>query len=535
MARSELILVYDVGTTGLKCAAFDASGGEVDATVAPYRTYYPRPGWAEQDPEDYRAAAIAATRALEARGAVDLGSVAVIGLSGHMNGCLPVDSSGAPLGRELIHSDSRSWRERESVLEIIDQDEFIERTGNRVDEHLSLPKILWIRRQEPERYRDAAFFLNAKDYLRSTLTGVLGETDYSDASLTCGMDIRARRWDRELLRELGLDPLKFPLLRGSAEVTGSLSATAAAALGLKAGTPVVTGGGDAACATRGAGIRDAAAAYACVGSSAWISTLLPRPAPDPRMQNFFDLDGVRCNLCGTVQSAGIAVDWALGLVSGLRKEGGAQKKVDFAAVEEAVGAVPAGADGVLFVPYLMGERTPYWDADARGAFIGFSLYHDRNTLLRSVYEGVAFALRDVLEVYRDLGLGVAELTLLGGGAASPLWRGIMRDTWNLPLRPHAAPLSATSLGAAMAAGVGVGMFRDLDEATELVRREEPIAASAPRAAVYGELYGIYREVYGTIKPIYEKLAAARPREENHRNEEAPDESGDNRKTGNPGR
>jgi len=496
----DAILVYDIGTTGLKCAAFSLSGVELRSATSTYRTFYPEVGRAEQDAEDFWTAAVEATGRVLSGGAVKRARILTIGLSGHMNGCLPVDGEGRPLCREIIHSDSRSVAECADILRTVPHETVYALTGNRVDEHLSLPKILWIKKNRPDLYRKTAFFLNSKDWLRGRLTGLGGQTDYSDASLVCAMDLRAGAWSRTLLKEVGLDPAKFPEIRPSAEFCGGLSREAARALGLAEGLPVVFGGGDAACATRGAGVTDTSSAYANIGSSAWISTLAEGPVMDPamRMQNFCDLDGRKCNVCGTVQSAGIAVDWALSLISG-----------DRAAMDEAVSSVPPGSDGILFAPYLMGERTPHWDANARGCFVGLSLYHGRAALIRAVYEGVAFALRDVFGIYRELGMSPCGLTLLGGGARSPVWRGIVAEVLGRPVLPHASPTNATCLGAAMAAGTGAGVWRSLDEAALIAKTMPEETPDPGRAAVYDRLYPIYSCLYERMKPIFDELALIR--------------------------
>ena len=506
MAGKDLLLVYDIGTTGLKCVVFSDQGQELLSASATYQTYYPGSGWAEQESQDFWIAAQRATAELQAQGTLHTDRIAAIGLSGHMNGCLAVSAAGEPLYRELIHADSRSVEERKDIQRRIGLENYYTLTGNRADEHLSLPKILWIQKNLPEVYRRTAFFINSKDYLRYRLTGRLGQTDFSDASLVCAMDIKQQRWSDPLLRELGLDTAKFPEIHKSSEICGPLSQEASRALDLPEGLPVVFGGGDAACATRGAGVRDLSSAYAYIGSSAWISTLAPGPVGDPkqRTQNFFDLDPRKCNVCGTVQNAGIAVDWAHGLVA---------ETLDYGPMDAEVAAVPPGSRGVLFAPYLMGERTPHWDANARGSFVGLSLHHTRSDLLRSVYEGVAFALKDVLNVYADLGIQPEHLTLLGGGSKSQVWRSIFSDVFALPIAPHSAPTNATSLGAAMAAAVGTGLYADLDSATRMAHVLPTETPSPGGIETYQQLYPIYRKLYQALRPITNDLANLRNTEE----------------------
>jgi xylulokinase len=426
-----------------------------------------------------------------------------------MNGCLPVDRVGNPLHREIIHADTRSSAECREILRIAPVSRIFQLTGNRVDAHFSLPKILWIKHNVPHVYKEAAYFLNSKDFLRSRLTGITGETDFSDASLVCAMDLAAGSWAEEYIKELGLDPAKFPRIRRSSDVAGRLTDSSASVLGLPSGIPVVAGGGDAACATRGAGVRDSSTAYIYLGSSAWMSTLSEEPLLDPgmRIQNFFDLDGRRCNVCGTVQSAGSAVDWAASLVG---PDAAADMVArDYSWIRRLVESVPPGARGLVFAPYLMGERSPHWDANARGTFIGFSLSHGKAELLRAVHEGVAFALKSVLDIYGEFGYRIGKLTLLGGGSMSAAWNRIFCDVIGKAVMTHPAPATATSLGAAMAAGVGVGRYSSLDVASALINCTEGLEPDPEAHRLYREIHEIFATVYERAKPIYDGLAQRR--------------------------
>ncbi len=505
------ILVFDIGTTSLKSAVFDASAQEAGSVSVSYETSYPAPGRAEQDPGMFWSAAVQGVRLLKEKGCLEGGELAAIGLAGHMNGCLPVDAEGQPTHPELIHSDSRSDAQCGEILSRISAEELYRRTGNRPAAHLSLPKMLWIKHHEPEAYKRTAWFLNSKDYLRCCLTGVLGETDFSDGSLTGALLLEQKDWDRELLKEIGLDPGKFPSLQRSTETAGTLCRRAAGVLELPQGIPVSYGGGDAACATRGAGVCDSSKAYASIGSSAWVSTLTKDPVLDEhmRMQHFFDLDGRRFNVCGTVQSAGIAVDWVLGVCADGRRLSGRE----YREIEASLAEIPPGSEGIVFLPYLMGERTPHWDAQARGAFVGFSLFHGRNELIRSVYEGVAFALRDCIEIYAQLDIPISEITLLGGGIRSRLWQEIICNVMNIPMGLHRMPTHAASLGAAMAAGTAAGIWKDLDAASAVSLADEHIEPNSEASRVYRNLYRTYSGMYERLQPVYSELAALRAKEE----------------------
>jgi xylulokinase len=498
------ILVYDIGTTSVKSAVFDSEGKPRFSVSAPYKTEYPRPGWAEQDPAQFWEAAVAGTKKMFALPEAAGLSIEAIGLSGHMNGSLPVDGEGNPVYPELIHSDSRSGVQCEKILSQFGTEELYAVTGNRTDVHLSLPKMLWLKDQEPEAYKRTRWFLNSKDFLRLKLTGISGVSDYSDASLTGVFNVKERAWAWDLIDGLGFSRSCFPEVRSSIENGGKLSKEAAAALGLPSGIPVSVGGGDGSCATRGSGISVQGEAYISFGSSAWISVLAPNPVFDPkkRMQNFFDLDGKNCNICGTVQSAGAAVDWVLGLLFGDAE----LPSEEYRRIEKELMSIPIGSGGVMFLPYLMGERTPHWDPAARGVFSGLSLSSGRENMIRSVYEGVSFALREVTEVYTDLAMKVTSMKLLGGGVRSVFWQKMICDILGMPVFIHPFPTHAISLGAAMAAGVSTGMWRDLDEACRVVSAgAERIMPDPVKTEAYEPLFAKYKNMYSALKPVFNEL------------------------------
>jgi xylulokinase len=271
------ILVYDIGTTSVKSAVFDLSGLPAGSVSMAYKTEYPRSGWAEQDPEQFWGAAVTGARELLALPEVSAFEIVVVGLAGHMNGCLPVDAKGNPCYPELIHADSRSGAQSARIRGLLGEDFLYRETANRTDEHLSLPKMLWLKDEQRAAFDRTAWFLNAKDYLRFKLTGVLGETDFSDASLTGAFNLEKRDWSWDIIDALEMSRDRFPVVRSGVERGGRLSKEAAAVLGLKPGIPVSLGGGDAACATRGSGVSGNGQAYISLGSSAWVSRLSPAP------------------------------------------------------------------------------------------------------------------------------------------------------------------------------------------------------------------------------------------------------------------
>lgn len=504
MKSRDCILTFDIGTTGNKCSIFDSKGSNLATVTISYKTYYPQPGWAEQDPEDYWNSVISGITLLYKNSPALIGRIAGIGLSGHMNGMLPVDKRGDPVFREIIHSDNRSESICREIREEIPDYEFFQITGNRIDSHLSLSKILWFRREYPELYRKTAFILQSKDFIAGRLTGVYGCTDYSDASLTCLLDINHKTWSDRILTAFNLDLGKLPVLLRSHEKVGGLSVQSAGLLGLPSGLPVFAGGGDASCSARGAGIGDFKTAQNYIGSSSWISLLSPKPLLDRgmRIQNFFDLDGESYNVCGTVQCAGIALDWMIDELGGIVSGEGR----DYLSIESAAAHSAPGADGIFFLPYLMGERTPHWNQNLKGCFLGLSLSHGRNDMVRSVFEGIAMALRDVLEVFEDNGLPVDTLSLTGGGAVSLFWNQMMSDIYNKPVKVPLNPKQATSLGAAISVAVGLEIFPSYTEAVKQISFERVLEPQKGVSTQYEVMFSVYRSLYQPVASLCDSIS-----------------------------
>ena len=499
--EKNLILTCDAGTTGCKCTIFDSHGQAVVSVRRNYETNYPQPNWAEQNPDVILEAVYSGIRELLQQ--VSAQRIACVGLSGTMNGCIPIDAEGHALHPNIIHSDSRTEEQAEKILQVISQQDFYRLTGNRLDSHYTLPKIIWFKENRPEIYAKARWFLNIKDYIYGHLTGRFGYTDYSDASLMAALDINNRRWASELLTDLDLDPERMPHLLVGHDVRGKITRDTYRQTGLITGTPVAIGGGDGACTARGAGVVDPGSAYCYIGSSAWVSQILPEPVLDPkaRIFNYLDLDGKSCHVCGTVQCGAAAFDWTLrNLFSGT------EKAMDISNVENMARQIRPGAEGVLFLPTLMGWRTPYWDANTKGCLMGFSLYHDRRHIARAVYEGIAFALNSCVSVMEECGAPMHSMMLTGGGARSGLWPDMLASIFNLTTQVHQTPGECTSLGAAIAAGVGTGMFAGYSEAAEVIKARSVHPPIAAWQKAYSEVYAIYADIYDRIKPLNDRIA-----------------------------
>lgn len=502
MAAEHLILAHDLGTTGNKASLFNLDGATLASTFVAYPTAYPQPNWAEQDPADWQRAVFDSTRQLMAGTSIPAGQVAVVGFSGHMQGALLVDRDGAPLRPAIIWADQRAIPQAGWMRQNCGEELIYRLTGNRVSPAYTAAKLLWIRDNQPDIFRNTHRLLQAKDYAAFLLTGVFA-TDYSDASLTQLFDLERRAWSDEILGLLNLSPALLPDPHPSATVIGGITAEAAAATGLRPGTPVVIGGGDGACATVGAGSVSEGDVYNYIGSSSWVALSVLHPVRDPHQRtfNFVHLDpGLYCAI-GTMQAAGGAYDWLERL---FRDD--AQTGPRHHALDRAVGAISPGANGALFLPYLLGERSPHWNPLARAAFVGLTMPDNRAELARAVLEGVAFNLRTILDSLRGQGVKVEAMRLIGGGAKSAVWRQILADIYDLPIIQLNLPAAATALGAAIAGGVGVGLYPDYGVVRRLVPTtpaEQPNPATQAR---YAALYELFQQTYVALEPIFQRLA-----------------------------
>jgi xylulokinase len=496
------ILAHDLGTTGDKATLFDTMGAVLGAAFEGYETAYPHPNWAEQDPACWWRAVQDATRELLAISGIAPGQIAVVSFSGMMNGLLAVDAAGTPLRPAIIWADQRATLEAEFLAACGGTEEVYRRTGHRPGAAYTAAKLLWMQRHQPDIYARTHRVLQAKDYAAFKLSGVFA-TDYSDASSTNLFDLEQRTWATDLVEGVGLDADKLPPALPSSTVIGSVTPEAAAGTGLLAGTPVVIGGGDGACATVGAGSVQPGDAYNYVGSSSWIAVTTRQPLYDPQMRTFTfaHLDPALYFPTGTMQCAGGSFDWLERL---LRGDGSTRLYNEITA---AAAGVEPGARGLLFLPYLIGERSPHWNPLARGVFAGLTMSHGRAEMARAVLEGVALNLKMILDAFLEQGAEIQAMRLIGGGARSALWRQILADVYGLPILRPALLTEATSLGAAIAGGVGVGLFDDFDVAHRLVQVQAAEQPDPHHSQRYVPLYDLFQRTYVALKPIFEDLAA----------------------------
>ena len=499
---TDLILAHDLGTTGNKASLFDLEGNLLSSAFAGYHTDYPRPGWAEQDPADWWRAVGESTQRMLAESHRKPKDIKVVSFSGEMMGCLPVDDRGVPLRKAIIWADQRAEAEATFIAQKVGRDRMYQLTGHRVSPNYTAAKLLWVRNHQPDVYARTHKVLQAKDYAVWKLTGKYA-TDFSDASGTNLFDLPRRCWSDEILQAIQLEPGLMPEAWPSSTVIGTVTREAADQVGLRPGTAVVIGGGDGGCATVGAGVVRPSDAYNYVGSSSWISFVSRHPLYDPQQRTFTfaHLDPDYVFPTGTMQCAGGSYDW---LERMLRGSGASPLHHQ---LDEAASQVEPGAQGLFFLPYLIGERSPHWNPHARGAFVGLTMAHGRAEMARAVLEGVAFNLRIILDAFRQQAAPIASLRLIGGGARSALWRQILADVFNLPILRPRLLVEATSLGAAIAGGIGVSLYPDYSIAEQLVQVEAGEEPRPESAARYEELYQIFKRTYDSLAGIYEDIAA----------------------------
>ncbi len=504
------VLAHDVGTTGDKATLYDEEGALVRSAFVSYETLCPRAGWLEQSPHDWWRALCQATRDLIRESGASPAEIAVVSFSGQMMGAVAVDAAANPLRNAIIWADQRALQEVAGVSERVDPGRVYALTGHRLSPSYSAAKIAWIKEREPQSYAAAHAFLNAKDFLAAKLTGAF-VTDRSDASGTNLYDLERGTWSDELVDAFRIDAEKLPAICDSTAVVGEVSAGAAAETGLRPGTPVVIGGGDGSCAGVGAGVIREGLAYNYIGSSSWIALATSRPILDPEMRTFTwaHLVPAMFSPCGTMQAAGGSYQFARDLLA--ESEKAVAESLGTSAYElmnQEVLQSPPGARGLLFLPYLIGERSPRWNPEARAAFIGLTNRHRRPDLLRAVLEGVTLNLRIILEAFTQQGAAIESLRVIGGGARSAVWNQIIADVFGIPVHRLSLLEEATSMGAAAAGGVGAGIWRDFSKVDEMVQIASEAKPRTELRALYDELSAVFDTAYAALdgSSVFTRLA-----------------------------
>jgi xylulokinase len=490
-----VFLGLDIGTGGTRAVLVDEQGRVIasgNSEHAPFRS--PQPGWAEQDPEDWwRAAQEAIHEALNAGGGVKTCDVAAIGLTGQMHGAVMLNREGRVLRPSLIWCDQRTGPQCDWLHEKIGREHLIELTCNPALPNFTLTKLLWVRDHEPEVFAKIEHVLCPKDYIRYRLTGTYA-IDVQEASGTLLLDVTNRRWSSEVARISGISESWLPEVFESPDVCAHISKEAANLTGLMVGTPVVAGAGDQGAGAVGMGILQPGSVSATIGTSGVVFAATATPTKDPhgRLHTFCHAVPGRWHVMGVTQAAGLSLRWLRDVIS---------PGTGYDTLTEEATKIPAGSDGLLWAPYLLGERTPYLDSDATAMFYGITASHTRGHLTRAVLEGVAYSLKDTFTLFTDLKIPVKNVRLGGGGARGPLWRRIQANIYGHPCDVLVAEEGA-AFGAALLAGVGARAWPDTDAAcAAAIRVAEQILPDPAVAKPYAEGYKGFRRLYPAIKAI----------------------------------
>lgn len=491
-------LGVDVGTGGSRAVLLEASGKQAAAVSVPHEDItMERALWAEQRPENWADASFEAIGGALAAAGITGDQVRGVGLSGQMHGLVILDGDYNVIRPALIWCDQRSQAQVDWINQRLGAAQVLAYTANPVLTGFTLPKLLWVRDQEPQNFERVRHVLLPKDYVRFRLTGELA-TEVSDASGTAMFDVVRRRWSFEMLDGVGLDRAILPRSFESAEVTGTISEDAAALTGLAPGTPVAGGGGDQAASAVGNGVVVPGAVSCTLGTSGVIFAHMEKVAYDAqgRVHTFCHAVPDKWHVMGVTQGAGLSLQW-------FRNQFAPGVPYDALLAEAA--RSPPGARGLYWLPYLMGERTPHLDAAARGGWIGLTAKHTRADLIRALIEGVAYSQKDGLDLVTALGVNVASVRASGGGARSGLWRQILADVFGKPVVTMASG-EGSSLGAAMLAMVATGEYASVEDACRaIVRERDVLEPRAEAVKVYAAGHALYRSLYPAVKPMFQRM------------------------------
>lgn len=498
------LLAHDIGTSGDKASLFTVDGELVKSTVASYDADYQAGGVAEQNPADWWQAVCDATRKVVE--GISSEDVLAVSFSGQMQCCLVVDKNGEVLRPAMIWADNRAQKQADELKKNLGDIDAYSLLGHRLSPSYSIEKLMWVRDNEPEIYDKTYKMLQVKDYIIYRMTGKF-VTDYSDASGTNALDLDNFCWSEEILKAAGIGKEKLPELHSSTDVIGNLTETAAEALGLTTTTKVVCGGGDGPCSALGAGCVEKNQMFLTFGTSAWIGGTTEKKFLD-KNQVFFCFAHVipgKYMPCGTMQSAGSSYAYARNTfceeeIRKAKEEGGSSWEL----VNNLVKSSPAGARGLIFLPYLTGERAPRWNPDASGSFMGIRMYHKREDYIRAVLEGVAMNLELILQSYRQY-LDIDDMILTGGGAKGDIVAKILSDVLHVNMHRPDHVEEATSIAAAVIAGVGCGVYEDFDAIHRFLKITDSVSPDETVQECYKERKKVFDDVYQALLPLYNEL------------------------------
>lgn len=500
---AEYILAHDLGTSGNKATLFSVDGQLIGSRTYAYEVYYDQPLYAEQDADSWWRAVCLSTKELMEAYAVAAEDVKAVSFSGQMMGCLPVDREGRALRRSIIWADQRAQKEAAILGEKIDDQKFYQIVGHRNTASYGIQKAMWLKANEPEIYENTYKFLNAKDYMAFKLTGKF-YTDCSDAnSMTC-FDLAARQWSEEIVAASGVDYDKLPEIVESIQYIGNVTEQAAKETGLSTATKVIMGAGDGVAANVGAGSVEPGKAYCCMGTSAWVAATSEKPVLDANRRIVCWAHAVpgMYSPNGTMQYAGGSYKWMKEVICHEEIRMAEEKGCSpYDIINEKIASCEPGADGLLFLPYLMGERAPRWNPDAKGVFFGLTASTSREQILRSVLEGIVMNLGICLDILRQQ-TPVEELLLIGGAARSSQWQKAIADIFRVPVLVPQYLEEANSMGAAVIAGVGSGLFQDFSAIDRFIKVQQRMEPNADHVKRYEEARPRFNAVYEALEPLF---------------------------------
>lgn len=500
------IIAHDIGTSGNKASLFSEKGKLIGSTVAAYKTTYFNDNWAEQDALDWWQAVCYSTKQMLNQHQINPADIAAVSFSGQMMGCLCVDESGTPLRNAIIWADQRATKQAEEIGQHISQEDFYHIVGHRNTPSYGVQKLMWIKENEPEIYEKTFKALNAKDFIVAKLTGNF-YTDYSDGNSFACFDLKALKWSDEIIEYSGIDKAKLPDLKPSTFIAGSVLEQAAKETGLAAGTPVVLGAGDGVTANVGAGSVQPGRTYCSLGTSAWVTTTTKEPIFSEGMNTVTWAHAIPGYYApnGTMQTAGGALTWFKEEICYFETHLADKNGISpYEYINEQIEASPVGSNGLIFLPYLLGERAPRWDENAKGAFIGLKTETSRKDIMRSVMEGITLNLSIILEILRKE-IEIDELVIVGGGAKSAVWRQIIADIFNVKVNAPTVLEEASSMGAAIIGGVGVGIYNDFNVIDDFLKINSVTTPKEENNQGYDKVKKQFDEVYFALKPIFEKF------------------------------
>lgn len=501
------LLGIDIGTSGTKTVLFDRGGNPISSSTAEYPLYQPEIGWAEQDPQDWWNAVCITINQVIKDSNINPESISGIGLSGQMHGLVMLDGDGNVLRKSIIWCDQRTAKECVEITEKVGEKRLIDITANPALTGFTASKILWVRNNEPEIYEKCRKILLPKDYIRYMLTGEFA-TEVSDASGMQLLDIKNRCWSKEVLNALDIPIEYLGDVHESIVVSGKVHKKAAEVTGLKENTPVVGGAGDQAAGAIGNGIIKSGQISSTIGTSGVVFAHLDEPIIDEkgRVHTFCHAVPGAWHMMGVTQGAGLSLKWFRDNFCTNEIEVAKGMGIDpYVLMTKEAEKVPTGSRGVIYLPYLMGERTPHLNPKAKSVFFGLSAAHTKNEMLRAVIEGVSYSLLDCMEIIKDTGMNPTNVMVSGGGGKSELWRQILADMFNCKVSTNKSS-EGPALGVALLAGVGTGVYKDIDEACSIAISENSVQfPKEENSLVYKRYYEIYKKIYDDLKGTFELL------------------------------